>query len=969
MNKLFIFIATILFAFAITCNTASAQLTVLTESFDGTLFTPTGWSLNPNPGVSSAVWTRRTNGNTQLAMVPHTGAAMASFRSTNFGTPAGTSLSGDFQSLITPMFDLSSRGAAIASVNFWMFRDSLLATNEDSLSVYINTTNSLTGASWMGTVVRNNSIAIPNSEAFNGWYMYTFYYPAAFTGATNYILFKGVAEQGARIYIDDVSYDTYPIVCSGTPAVGDIINPLPLICNGGGSTLLSLQFPLTGIGGVQYNWQMSNSATGPWSGVGTGADTLESPVLSSTTYFQCIVNCLTSGLSDTTNVDSVVVSSNLSPAISVSGTTTFCQGSNSLLVAGGASTYLWTPSSSITNAGEADMDSIMAAPIANTTYSVIGTDLNGCVGTTNVIVTINPSPVLNATAYAYSSNNVLTSTIICLGDSVRLNAIPFGGGNPWTYLWNDGATTRVDSIIPLVTTTYIVTATVTATGCTANDTIVITVNSGTPPVITLSPTGPLSVCDGVGVQIIASGATDYLWTPSLGLNNATNDTIIASPAANTMYIVSASNPGSCIAKDTIQINAGVSPVATAIIFSGTDTICAGTQIILQGGPIGGGTNSFEWSNGSVTRNDTISPVSSGEYSVTVTTAIGCSDTASVSVVVEAGTAPTVSISPAGQLASCDGMPVEITATGTGTSYTWSPALGLDNTTGSIVNASPTATTNYTVTSTLGNCEALLTFTLLAGNSPVLNATAYDLLTPTPLNDSICGAVGDIIRLNAIPGGGANPWSYLWNNGHTARVDTVMLTAASTTYTVIATNNVTGCVGYDTIVVTLIETPIANFSFTNTGNNYSFSDLSTGTINSWYWDFGDGNNTTTQNPNYTYTNPGTYVVKLLITGQCGVDSIEQTIVIDGISNINTGMNVSCYPNPMNDEFNLSFTANENEFVYSLVNVLGQEIITGQLNTSANRVFSKTLSLKGLSAGSYILHLKSASQTAIIKLKKL
>ncbi|MEI7801471.1 MAG: PKD domain-containing protein, partial [Bacteroidota bacterium] len=923
MNKPLILIARMLVAILIISQTATAQLIVLTESFDPTTFTPTGWSLNPNPGVSTAVWTRRTNGNTQLAMVPHSGAAMASFRSTNFGNPPGTSVSGDFQSLITPMFDLSSRGAAIASVSFWMFRDSLLATNEDSLSVYINTTDSLSGASWIGTVVRNNSIAIPNAELINGWYMYTFYYPSSFTGATNYILFKGVAEQGARIYLDDVSYDTYPLACSGVPFVGNILNPFPIICNGGGSTILSLEFPQTGIGGLVYDWQMSSSATGPWSNVGTGADTLNTPNLTTTTYFQCIVNCISSGFSDTTAIDSVIVSANINPTISVAGTTTFCQGSNSLLVASGALTYSWIPLTSLTNVGETDMDSVLAAPIVNTTYIVIGTDLNGCAGSSNVIVTINPAPVLNATAYAYSTNTVLTSTIICLGDSLRINAIPFGGGNPWTYLWSDGATTRIDSILPLVTSTYVVTATVTATGCTANDTIVITVNSGAPPVISISPNGPISVCNGVGVQIIASGATDYLWTPTLGLNTATNDTVIASPTASTMYIVSGTNPGSCVAKDTIQINAGISPNATAAIFSGNDTICTNTEIILQAGPIGGA-NSFIWNDGAVTGNDTLSPISSGEYSVTVTNAIGCSDTASIFIFVQPGTSPTISISPIGQLTSCDGSPVQITASGTGTNYSWSPSTGLDANTGTIVNASPTATTNNTITSVLGSCSAFLTFTVLAGNSPVLNATAYDLNSANQLSDSICGSIGDVIRLNAIPFGGNNPWSYLWNNGHTVRIDTVVLTATTTTYTVMATNNLTGCIGYDTIVITLIEPPVANFSFTNNGNNYSFNDLSTGSINSWSWNFGDGNNASSQNPNYTYTAAGTYIVKLVINGQCGVDSSEQTIVIDGISNINSAMNVACYPNPATDEVNLSLTSNDAEIFYSVVDVLGQEL---------------------------------------------
>lgn len=967
MNKPLIFFTRIFLTIVIFSCTASAQLTVQTESFDATAFTPAGWSLNPNPGLSTAVWTRRTTGNTQLAVVPHSGAAMASFRSTNFGNPPGNSVSGDFQSLITPMFDLSSRGAAVASVSFWMFRDSLLATNEDSLSVYINTTDSLSGASWIGTVVRNSSIAIPNTEALNGWYMYTFYYPASFTGASNYILFKGVAEQGVRIYIDDVSYDTYPYACNGVPFVGNIVNPLPIICNGGGSTILSLEFALSG-GGLSYDWQMSNSATGPWNSIGTGADTLHTPNLSSTTYFQCIVNCNASGLSDTTAIDSVTISSNTSPVVSVSGTTTFCQGSNSLFVASGASTYSWSPNSTLTNVGESDMDSLLAAPTVNTTYLVSGTDLSGCVGTSNVIVTVNPAPVLNATAYEYATGTVITNPIICLGDSLRLNAIPFGGGNPWTYLWNDGATTRIDSIFPLVTTTYIVTATVTATGCTANDTIVITVNSGTPPVISISPTGPLTVCNGVGVQIIASGATDYLWSPSLGLNTVTNDTIIASPTASTMYIVSATNNGSCVAKDTIQINAGISPVATATLFAGNDTICTNTEIILQGGPNGAGNNSFAWSNGSVTANDTISPTSSGTYSVTVTNAVGCSDTASIYIQVDPGTPPTISISPVGTLHSCDGTPVQVTASGTGTGYSWSPALGLDATTGTVVNAAPTATTNYTVTSVLGNCSSYLTFSVLAGTSPALNATAYDFHTGTAIGDSICGVIGDTIRLNAIPFGGNNPWSYLWNNGHTVRIDTVVLNATTTTFTVMATNNLTGCVGYDTIVITLTEPPVANFSFTNSGNDYSFSDLSAGSINSWFWNFGDGNNATAPNPNYTFTNAGTYIVKLVVNGPCGVDSSEQTIVIDGISGVNASLNFSCFPNPTNDELNFSFNCNDRVVNYSIVNILNQELMTGILNASVNHVFTTKLSLKDLSAGTYMLHLKSASQSTIVKLKK-
>lgn len=69
-------------------------------------------------------------------------------------------------------------------------------------------------------------------------------------------------------------------------------------------------------------------------------------------------------------------------------------------------------------------------------------------------------------------------------------------------------------------------------------------------------------------------------------------------------------------------------------------------------------------------------------------------------------------------------------------------------------------------------------------------------------------------------------------------------------------------------------PVANFSGTPTSGTepltVAFTDLSTGSITSWSWTFGDGGTSTTQNPSYQYTAAGTYNVTLTVTGPGGSD---------------------------------------------------------------------------------------------------
>jgi len=83
---------------------------------------------------------------------------------------------------------------------------------------------------------------------------------------------------------------------------------------------------------------------------------------------------------------------------------------------------------------------------------------------------------------------------------------------------------------------------------------------------------------------------------------------------------------------------------------------------------------------------------------------------------------------------------------------------------------------------------------------------------------------------------------------------------------------------DYIVVTA-EPPVADFIGTPTNGNapllVSFTDLSTGSIDTWAWDFGDGGTATTQSPEYTYETPGIYTVSLAVTGPAGNNEMVKT----------------------------------------------------------------------------------------------
>jgi hypothetical protein len=437
-NRLFIAAACLLSLFPL-----QAQQVINVQSFEAPTFPPTGWT-----AISTSInrWGRATNSTFPTVTTAKFGTAFARYSSR--GVPANT-----IQTLALPAADYRQRGSNTPSVRFYMYRDSLSKTG-DSISVYVNTSASLTGALCLGSVARYSRYAVPDTQITNGWYRYSFNIPAAYSGNANYIMIKAIGQAGYNIYLDSFWWDTYPLACSGKPTGASISSTTQQICGGSGAATLNLNGLVTTYTGLIYQWQNATSATGPWINFGPGTTSVSTGLINATRYYRCVLTCMGSLQSDTTSVFTMNVVANSRPNVAVlPSNANYCQGGAPVkLVAIGAATYSWTPA---TGLNKTTGDTVLSSPAVNTTYTITGTDTAGCSNQAQVTVSLRTSPVVGINA---------PDTLLCSGDSMRLQAT---GNGLSTYAWSPGnATTAAIFAKPNTDTRYILTAG-NAFGCTS----------------------------------------------------------------------------------------------------------------------------------------------------------------------------------------------------------------------------------------------------------------------------------------------------------------------------------------------------------------------------------------------------------------------------------------------------------------------------------------------------------------------
>lgn len=470
---------------AILCITNVQAQVIQTENFDGGVFPPPGWTTT---GPAS-LWVLRNTG-TFPTCNPHSAPSMARFTSR-------MQMSGTQDLMTSTVVDFSGNiSGATPTFSLWMYRDGT-TTAGDSLTISVNTSASLTGATRIGAVARSRFFILPVNELADGWYQYTFNVPSTFNADTNYFLLNGTSRNGANIYIDDLEWVAYPELCTGTPIPGTISANNEVICGGPDVAVLTLTGANNFQSGVVYHWQSAPTDLGPWTDFALDPQSVTTDTLFTSTYFRCYVECTNAGLADSTAVLFINVVTTPAPdvVINLGQSATYCTGYPALeLIATGASTYTWTPNISVSASG----DSALAAPTNNTIYTIVGTDTSGCTDAVLFSVNVRITPNVNA---------ITNNDTICEGDSTNLQAQIIGPGFGLTYEWLPGLITGQNVIVsPTVTTSYSVEVTATASGCVGRDTLVITVVPAPISLYTFSTNSQV-----VTFTDNSTGAISWLW--------------------------------------------------------------------------------------------------------------------------------------------------------------------------------------------------------------------------------------------------------------------------------------------------------------------------------------------------------------------------------------------------------------------------------------------------------------------------
>lgn len=758
-------------------------------------------------------------------------------------------------------------------------------------------TATITGTTNPSCGTNNGSITVAAAGGTSG-YTYS-WSPSGGSGATA----SGLASGTYTVTITDANSCTKTATASITQVntiTANISTSTNATCgNSNGSATVSVS---GGTPGYTYNWSPSGGSGATATSLGAGTYTVT----------------VTDAASCTKTATVIIINTNGPSATISSSTNVSCFGGNNgsatVSPSGGSPgySYNWSP---------AGGTGITATSLTAGTYTVTITDQNTCTVTSTI--TITQPTALNATITG-------TTSASCGSNNGTATVSANGGTGGYTYNWSPGGGSSATAT-GLTAGTYTVTVT-DANSCTKTATATVNSNNG-PSVSTnvLSNATCFGNANGSGSATVTGGTPGYTysWSPGGG----TGSTVSALTAGT--YTVLVTDQNLCTGTATLTITQP--PVLTVSITSSNAT-CGQTNGSATAS-VNGGTPgySYSWSSGG--SNNTESGLSSGTYTVTVTDANGC--TQSATTMINNANGPSSTISSFTNVTCFGGSNGTATVTpsgGTpGYTYNWSPSGGT-SATGTGLSAGA-----YVVTVTDANaCTSTSMVTITSPTALTVNAV--------PQNISCAGSSDGQITISA---GGGSPGYQYSIDGTNYTSSGIFSNLAPGNYTVYVRDQ-NNCVSTTTtsisavsaITVSSVSTTDASGandgSITITANGgtppyqYSLDGTSYQTGN-FFGSLAAGNYTV-----YIRDNRGC-VITITITinpNTTGIEESESTFL-------------SVYPNPNTGQFTVHMNGLTEKLIeFKLYNTLGQQVYGETFEVTGSELL-KNFKVKRIAAGTYYL----------------
>jgi len=621
--------------------------------------------------------------------------------------------------------------------------------------------------------------------------------------------------------------------------------------------------------------------------------------LTNPTTFYLTVTDASSGCQGTSDVTIYIVGGPLSVAATASPTN-ICQGQSSTLSAmptGGVGNYSYSWASNPPNF-TSTLQNPIVTPTVTTTYSVTVTS-GASTATTSVVVTVNP---LAATPSSISG----TSTI-CQGvNNIIYTVSPVTGATSYNWTLPGGA-----SIVGGLGTNSI--AVDFSSGAQSGIITVSGVNwcgSGPPSPdfqLTVNPSPVVyagadqAILIGNSATLIGSvsggiGPFSYLWSPLVFFNppsqaHTLNATTVNISSSQTFTLTVVDSTTGCSASDQMNVFIMGGPLTVTVNTTQTN-ICQGQTVQLNALPSGGSGNyQYTWSSfpanfTSTLQNPSVSPTVTTQYLLIVSDGF---DTASTTIVINVNPQPAAAGIITGPSPVCQGATsvlYTVSPIANATSYVWNLPQGFTIVSGNGTNAihvdvasnAPSGTMSVYGTNNCGVGVSSPDLSISVNVSPFAYTSA-DQYVPQ----------GSVIQLFGHAINGSNSYTYTWspasmlqdNNVQNPYTDTLY---QSTIFTLVVTDNVTGCQSSDIVQLIVYGGPLSVSVTSNVysicaGESVQLNALPTGGNGLYYYDWapnGSLNNQTIYDPIATPPATTQYTVQVASGGITVTNSLLITV---------------------------------------------------------------------------------------------